>query len=93
MCDAGTKRVDYRSNTPYWRTRLLNKEPELAYVRLRGGYDDPGRVAVFRVLKVQEVAEKDVPQDIIPPRGSAAHANMFKGMSTLIGVFLGERLH
>lgn len=62
-------------------------------MRIRHGYTDPDRIAVFELRGQPEVvAEKDVPAELVPPRGSPEHLDMFKGKDTLIAVRLGKQL-
>lgn len=47
----GTKRVEYRSQTPYWKRRLENRKYDL--IQFRNGYatDAPEMLVEFRGLR------------------------------------------
>lgn len=48
---AGTKRIEYRDQTPYWRTRLENRKYDA--IQFRNGYatNAPVMVVEFRGLR------------------------------------------
>ena len=85
---SGRKRVEFRANSNYWRSRLLKKS--LQYVRLQVGYANTAPYVICRVESVVIMDVTKIADGLAPKYGTVEHRAMFGDAVDIICIHLGE---
>lgn len=89
---ADVKKEEYRSDSDYWRARLLNK-PKLRTVRLINGRDPNKHPhVVCELLRVSVIPVSEVKEGWAPPVGTKEHKETFQDATHVICLHLGKIL-
>ena len=73
----GTKRIEYRDRTPYWKRRLEGRTYHL--IHFRNGYATPSHQIVSPTRRAGALAEEEAPEMLVQFRGIRKYGTARKG--------------
>mmetsp|Transcript_106698 Transcript_106698/g.166632 ORF Transcript_106698/g.166632 Transcript_106698/m.166632 type:complete len:201 (-) Transcript_106698:29-631(-) len=85
----GSKRIEFRDASPFWRGRLLGRSG-LQRVRFLNGRSVDAPRMVCALNRIDTMAVCDIPSGLAPDSGTPAHRELFGNSTEVICLHLGD---